>query len=243
MKRYCEVCNAPLSNRSKRTLCRDCLSVCECGQPKDLRALVCQSCASRVKAQAQWSDAATRREMLAGIRTAAKKRRTTFEELSLDTKWQVRTDGRYWTWYWKDGHKRTIFRYRWVWIKAHGAIPRGFHIHHRNGDKADDRLENLEMMPRRKHSQLHGAQAHSASQERMTVYRCEQCGQEFRKRPTKGRPNRFCSMDCRDDWMRSLTPEWTCANCGRKFKRQPDHGTTPKYCSVTCFQSGQRSTT
>lgn len=53
---------------------------------------------------------------------------------------------------WKDG---TVFEHRWVWYEAHGEIPLGFVVHHRNGVKQDNRLENLELMPMGAHSAMH----------------------------------------------------------------------------------------
>ena len=52
------------------------------------------------------------------------------------------------------GH-RYQFEHRLVWEAANGPIPAGVIIHHRNGIKDDNRLENLEAMPRRKHNHRH----------------------------------------------------------------------------------------
>ena len=37
---------------------------------------------------------------------------------------------------------------REVWQAAHGPIPKGWLIHHLNGDRRDCRLENLAVVPR-----------------------------------------------------------------------------------------------
>lgn len=45
--------------------------------------------------------------------------------------------------------------HRMVWETANGPIPDGYVIHHKNGDKLDNRLENLEMMTRAQHRKHH----------------------------------------------------------------------------------------
>ena len=50
---------------------------------------------------------------------------------------------------------RLGYRYRWIWEQAYGPIPNGFMIHHKNGDRNDDRLENLEMDKVSDHVRMH----------------------------------------------------------------------------------------
>lgn len=52
----------------------------------------------------------------------------------------------------RDGY---AFAHRLVLHKAGVEIPPGHHVHHLNGDKRDNRLENLAVLSPQEHSQLH----------------------------------------------------------------------------------------
>ncbi len=54
---------------------------------------------------------------------------------------------------------RTDYVHRMVWESAHGPIPEGYELHHRNGDKRDNRLENLELLTPAEHAARHRRQA------------------------------------------------------------------------------------
>lgn len=43
----------------------------------------------------------------------------------------------------RKGQRRWPWEHRVIWEKAHGRIPAGHFIHHRNGIKTDNRLKNL----------------------------------------------------------------------------------------------------
>ena len=48
------------------------------------------------------------------------------------------------------------YEHHLVWHAKYGAIPVGHIIHHKNGDKHDNRVENLELLSRDDHSARHG---------------------------------------------------------------------------------------
>jgi hypothetical protein len=62
------------------------------------------------------------------------------------------------TYFWTKTEKgwRELPAHRLVWERHYGPIPKGWIIHHINGDKCDNRLDNLECMPDKKHNKLIG---------------------------------------------------------------------------------------
>lgn len=201
--KICDTCGTPLGNRNKGTRCQSCLRVCRCGRPKDYRATLCQSCASHEKAIEQWRNPESRKRIYDGIISAAKAKRSSFEDLGT-LKWQARSDGRHYNWYWPEGadEKATIYRYQWVWIMANGPIPEGYVIHHIDGDLTNDALDNLELMQRNEHARLHGKILKS----NRPWWICQWCGQRFQRlrRSDRGDP-KYCSLDCYHQAQRYLT--------------------------------------
>jgi len=53
------------------------------------------------------------------------------------------------------GKSKTILVHRKVWIEHHGTIPTGYIIHHINGNKKDNRIENMECIGMKEHRKRH----------------------------------------------------------------------------------------
>lgn len=47
--------------------------------------------------------------------------------------------------------------HRLIYENVHGEIPKGYVIHHKNGDKTDNCILNLEALPASEHSSIHNA--------------------------------------------------------------------------------------
>lgn len=51
--------------------------------------------------------------------------------------------------------KKRMLEHVAVWIRAFGPVPLGYEIHHKNGIRSDNRLENLEILTPLEHGRLH----------------------------------------------------------------------------------------
>lgn len=83
-----------------------------------------------------------------------------------------------------------------VWWLAHGEVhPAGTDIHHRDDDRLNDTLGNLELLAHGAHTTLHHLQEHE--------FICEEClrvfylsGHRVASRRAEGTLPRFCSQSC-----------------------------------------------
>ena len=54
-----------------------------------------------------------------------------------------------------NGKQQSITVHRKVWMEQNGEIPKGFLVHHKNGNKKDNRIKNLKLVSHSEHTKLH----------------------------------------------------------------------------------------
>lgn len=120
------------------------------------------------------------------------------------------------------------FLHRQVWKDNFGIIPQGFYVHHKNGNKVDNRISNLELMDKVKHGQMHFTNRIPITK------KCDICKKEFDCK-TFRQSNRFCSNNCKSQWRRDNRLDFVkglCTRCKKEFSfNKYELG---KYCSHDC---------
>mgnify|MGYP006422404251 CR=1 FL=1 len=128
--------------------------------------------------------------------------------------------------------------HRKVWERNKGSIPYGFHIHHKNGDRGDNRIENLEIKEASNHIKEHWKEDYEeryhGAKRNMDIAR------KFASawhRSEAGR-NHHRDRYYRDNLKEALNKkvDMTCEYCGSDFIGI-EHKT--KFCSNNC-KSNQR---
>lgn len=139
-------------------------------------------------------------------------------------------------------YPRSVFMHRYVWERHNGAIPDGYHVHHIDHDKSNNRLENLELLSASEHSSMHsresewvGSEANrkqlvEAAKKAVAWHKSEEgraWHSEHARKCMENRPRHRkicceCGSDYESVWPRAM---FCGANCKRRaYKRRRNAG-------------------
>lgn len=138
-------------------------------------------------------------------------------------------------------NKKPIRLHRYVWEQHNGKIPKGYHIHHKNGNKNDNRVENLEMLPAAAHLSAHSNEPKQKTIARENILKHGvPAAVKWHKSP-KGKEWH------KQHYKKSLEPKWAktvkkiCPICGKEFFVSELVKDRSVFCSENCKAQNRRN--
>lgn len=134
------------------------------------------------------------------------------------------------------GYLRYMRKYchRIIWEQEKGPIPDGFDIHHKDGNKLNNLIENLECLSKSDHMSLHSREM----RERRSKCMKENSDKvHIWLKTEKGR--KFLSEKLKKQWALMPLKTFTCEHCKREF--QTKHNRHVKFCGDNCVMASRNA--
>lgn len=133
-------------------------------------------------------------------------------------------------------HKRL---HVYVWEYFNGSIPNGYHIHHKDFNKNNNELENLELLSASEHSKLHSNSWSKERYERQAKILKEKAipkATEWHKSEDGREWHKEHYEQMKDKWYKK--DDFVCLNCGKIFTAVVSGQN--KFCSNKCKSAYRR---
>ena len=115
--------------------------------------------------------------------------------------------------YYDSGSRNNRYAHRKVWRDAHGPVPQGFFIHHKDGDKTNNDINNLVLLDALTHNRIHSG---CYKVDGRWIKPCKRCGIEkdlendFNK-ASDGYPRSWCKK-CMHEYEKARLKKKRAAN-------------------------------
>lgn len=111
-------------------------------------------------------------------------------------------------------------------------IPKGFHIHHKDGDRSNNDIANLELVPGALHLSLHQSTPERKAYGRQHAETIRALAAKWHGSP-QGRE--WHSKTAKKMWAEAVEKEYICTMCGKRFSSIQNYGSeVNRFCCNGC---------
>lgn len=111
--------------------------------------------------------------------------------------------------------RRGVRLHRVVWEYHNGKIPDGYDVHHKDKDRTNNDIDNLELLVRSEHQRMHMLQPDRIAQSRIDIKSAIAKAPEWH-RSNEGKE--WHSKHAKESWKDRKEITYVCSFCGNEFK-------------------------
>lgn len=119
--------------------------------------------------------------------------------------------------------------HRAVWEYHNGPIPDGYHVHHKDEDRSNNSIENLELLPAADHLSQHSGKEENRARMRELAEKVRPLTEAWHHTQEARDVSRAVLNRA---WENATFKEYTCQMCGKRFTSRAMQGA--KYCGNNC---------
>ena len=127
--------------------------------------------------------------------------------------------------------RKGVRLHRAVWEYHNGKIPDGFHIHHKDGNRSNNQIENLEMLSRSDHLSFHMNKPERIEKSKKDVKIAIEAA---RKWHGTDEGYAFHSELAKNYWENAPQITYTCDFCGKEFQSRKVMHKGNHFCHQNC---------
>ncbi len=127
--------------------------------------------------------------------------------------------------------------HRTVWQYHNGDIPKGYHVHHIDGNKSNNSIENLALLPGKEHLSNHMKEPERVEKSRQSIHKAVKAATVWHG-TSEGAE--WHSKHAKEYWASAPMNEYKCDFCGKTFYSRAVRYKGNHFCGGNCKAAFRR---
>jgi hypothetical protein len=140
--------------------------------------------------------------------------------------------------YWISTTEPRIRAHVWVWKSIHGNIPKGYHIHHRDENKSNNSIENLELIHSSRHLSIHSSKPENKERARKRAEKIRPLTKEWHRSKEGRKWHSEHAIRC--NFGNGEYFDYKCFECKKPYRSKVKAENRSKFCCNACKSRWRR---